>query len=59
MRDCIRQSQHDLKALVLVIVGTRPFPQGLWVGSVSPRECRPLHIETIEHITTSVANMDT
>jgi len=59
MRDCIRQSQHDLKALVLVIVGTRPFPQGLWVGAVSLRECRPLYIDTTEHITISAANIDT
>jgi integrative and conjugative element protein (TIGR02256 family) len=59
MRNCFQKSKHDLKALVLIVIGTQPFPEGLWVGTVSPRECHPLRIATVEPIKVSGVNTDT
>jgi integrative and conjugative element protein (TIGR02256 family) len=43
MRECLIRSQHDLKALLLVIVGNRLGAEGLWVGLVSRTHVRRLH----------------
>lgn len=32
MQDCFKKSRHELKAFLMVIVGRRDFPKGLWVS---------------------------
>jgi integrative and conjugative element protein (TIGR02256 family) len=32
MRDCFKQSRHQLKSFVMIIVGQAEFPDGLWVS---------------------------
>ena len=42
MEKCFRESRHELKALVLVILGTDALPDGLWVSLHSRRGFRRL-----------------
>lgn len=35
LKDIFWHSQHELKYMLLVVVGRNPFPDGLWVGLVS------------------------
>ena len=35
MQDCFRRSRHDLKAFIIIIVGTAPPPEGWYVGMVT------------------------
>ena len=45
VRECFQQSLHDLKALLLVVVGRRAGSAGLWVGLVTRHTVRRLHPE--------------
>ena len=44
VQECLRQSKHQLKALVLVIVGRASQPNSVWVGLVSIHGIRRLHL---------------
>lgn len=43
MERCFLDSQHELKALVMVIIGTAPLLSGLWVSLHNQRESRRLN----------------
>lgn len=40
MTECYRQSLHDLRAFILIIVGTDPTPKGLYVALVGASAVR-------------------
>jgi integrative and conjugative element protein (TIGR02256 family) len=42
MEQCYLKSRHELKALVMVILGTEPIPAGLWISLHNKRRCQPL-----------------
>lgn len=42
MQECFQQSKHDLTAFVIIIVGTAPPPQSLYVALVSRDKLDPL-----------------
>lgn len=42
MKKCFRESQHELKALVMIIRGTDDSPNGLWVSIHNRRNYRRL-----------------
>lgn len=44
MEKCFLGSQHELKALVMVILGTAPVPAGLWVSLHNQRGYRQLKL---------------
>jgi integrative and conjugative element protein (TIGR02256 family) len=48
VRECFQQSRHDLKSLLLVIVGKRAWPDGLWVGLVSRHAVRRLRVQSVD-----------
>jgi integrative and conjugative element protein (TIGR02256 family) len=48
MEQCFLKSRHELKALVMVILGTDPIPNGLWVSLHNGRGCQPLRRNTRE-----------
>lgn len=43
MLDCFHRSTHELNAFVLLILGTNPPPQGLYVGLVGALGVQTLH----------------
>jgi len=43
MIDCFHRSTHELNAFVLLILGTNPLPQGLYVGLVGVQGVQALH----------------
>lgn len=45
MLDCVRQSEHDLRAFVMIIVGINPPPEGLYVALVQPEGSQQLYAE--------------
>jgi len=44
LQEIFRVSKHELRAFLMVVVGTHPFPAGLWCGLVSDNK--------IVHLTT-------
>lgn len=46
IQDIFKKSQHELKYMLLVVVGRCPFPEGLWVGLVNRDEV--LHLKPSE-----------
>lgn len=44
MIDCFGQSLHDLRAFVLIVVGTEPVPNGLYVAIIDGRSVRPMEL---------------
>lgn len=44
-RECVIRSTHQLRGFVSAIVGTAPFPEGLFVGIVSSDGMYPLDIK--------------
>jgi integrative and conjugative element protein (TIGR02256 family) len=43
------QSDHELLAFTMVVVGLDPFPRGLWVGLIDARETTVLDSACFEH----------
>lgn len=43
MREVFQQSRHELRVMLLVIVGQDEFPTGLYVGAVTARGVKPLN----------------
>ncbi len=44
-KDCFNRSQHELKAFVMIIAGTKDFPEGLYVALVEQNSLRPMAYE--------------
>lgn len=42
MEKCFQDSRHELKALVMIILGTAPLPSGLWVSLHNKKGSRRL-----------------
>lgn len=45
MENCFLNSRHELRALVMVILGTAPLPDGIWVSLHGSRGFRRLRAE--------------
>lgn len=52
MKECLRRSRHDLKGLLLIIVGARCDVDNLWVGIVTMSDTVRL-MNTKSHLTAS------
>lgn len=44
MIDCFRRSLHDLRAFVLIVVGTEPAPDGLYVAIIDGSSVQPMEL---------------
>lgn len=42
MIECFRQSSHELRAFILIVVGTEPPPNGLYVALVDKRSTKAM-----------------
>lgn len=46
LREIVQRSRHDLRGFFLVVVGTLPFPEGLYVSFMTPDENHKLQAKT-------------
>lgn len=51
MRECFKQSRHQLKSFVMIIVGQAEFPDGLWVSLHTERRTDRLELISNNGIT--------